>query len=384
MAAMSSSKKLPLKYHRHLARERIVSGKFAAAMMAWGILTSCTVMATNYTSLMILRTFIGAVEAFIQGSILYLSFRYPYNELATRGAVLYSAIALSDSFNGLLAFGIQSSLDGVNGWSAWQWFFFIGGIIPIVWSFVILIFLPSTPETARWYFKPEEKEVVIRRSRASHNTGDSKIRPMLILKLLSQPQFYMVVLIDAGPWLRNIQAQLMTVVVYVFAFIGIIGSAVISDKIHKRGLIICVCTSYAALGYVLILALTNNAGRLVATCVVAAGVYPIVMLSLVWTASNNVGYTFRVSAPALINVLAQTFSIGGNFAYSDPLYYRQGLSASLGMISMSGVVAGLLWLYYKSLNVKKAQMQSSEEAAGLRDLTVDEIGIGHPGFVFSY
>jgi MFS family permease len=87
-------------------------------MIPWGIVTVCTMKATNFALLMILRALVGASEAFIQGSIFYLSFWYPYHELATRGAILYSMVALSGSFNGLLAYGIQLNLDGINGWSA--------------------------------------------------------------------------------------------------------------------------------------------------------------------------------------------------------------------------------------------------------------------------
>lgn len=90
-------------------------------MIVWGVVTVCTIKATNYIHLMIIRTLVGASEAFIQGSILYLSFWYPYNELATRGAILYSGVALAGTFNGLLAYLIETNLDGVNGWNAWQW-----------------------------------------------------------------------------------------------------------------------------------------------------------------------------------------------------------------------------------------------------------------------
>ena len=67
--------------------------------------------------------------------------------------------------------------------------FFIEGLVPIVWAFVILLLLPSTPETVRWFFNSEEKEIVIKRSRAAHNTGEVKVIPKLVFKVLKQPQF---------------------------------------------------------------------------------------------------------------------------------------------------------------------------------------------------
>lgn len=371
-------------------------------MVVWGIITACTVQANGYATLMVIRTFVGAAEAFIQGSILYLSFWYRYNELATRGAILYSTVAIAGSFNGLLAYAIQLNLDGARGWSAWQWIFLIEGIVPIAWAFVILILLPGTPERIRWGFTAAEKEVVIQRSRAVHNTGDSKIRPALILKLLADPKFWMVTLVDSGAHFctstlsnftpailqglgyEGVNAQLMAVVVYAAAFVGIIASCWMSDRLQQRGVLICINAALAAVGYALLLALTNDTARLVATCLVAACAYPLIVLSLTWTASNNVGYTFRASAAALINVVAQMVAIGGNQAFNDPPYYRKGLSVSLGMICMSGVVAALLVVYLRALNARKRREQYSEKGERVRGCTVDEVGNAHPDFFFSY
>ncbi|GME33902.1 MFS transporter [Neofusicoccum parvum] len=371
-------------------------------MVAWGVITACTVQADGYTALMVIRALVGAAEAFIQGTILYLSFWYRYNELALRGAIIYSTVALAGSFNGLLAYAIQMTLDGANGWSAWQWIFLIEGCVPIAWAFVILGLLPQTPENIRWGFTAEEKEVVLQRSRASHNTGDSKIRPKLIFKLLADPKFWMVAMIDSGAHFctgtlsnftpaileglgyEGVNAQLMAVVVYAAAFVGILGSCWSSDKLQKRGIVICIDCALAAVGYALLLGLTNNTGRLVATCLVAAFAYPVGVLSLAWTASNNVGYTYRASAAALINVVAQSVGIGGNQAFNDPPYYRKGLASSLGMICMAGVFSGLLMLYLRVLNARKRTDQYTEKGERMRLQTVDEIGNTHPDFFFSY
>lgn len=167
-------------------------------MIGWGIVTVCTVKATTYAQLMAIRFLVGVTEAFIQGSILYLSFWYRYNELATRGAIIFSTSALAGSFNGLLSYGVQKNLGGINGWNAWQWIFFVEGLIPIIWGFVVLVLLPTTPENVRLGFTEDEKRLIVRRSRASHNTGDGTIRPKLILKLLIDPKFWLTTAINCG------------------------------------------------------------------------------------------------------------------------------------------------------------------------------------------
>ncbi|KAF2474391.1 putative pantothenate transporter [Lindgomyces ingoldianus] len=376
--------------------------QFGLAMIAWGLITTCTVKVNSYSGLMVVRTFIGVAEALIQGAVFYLSFWYRYDELATRGAILYSTSALAGSFNGLIAYAIERTLDAKGGWSSWRWIFLIEGILPVAWAFVIISILPSTPETVRLGFKPEEKAAVIQRSRAAHNTGESKIRPKLILKLLLEPQFWMFTLIDCGSHFcdsslsnfipailqglgySDVNSQLLAVVVYASAFVGILVACRISDKIKLRGIVISVCSAVAALGYVLLLSLRNNLGRLIATCMLAAGVYPITVLTLSWMAANIPGYTYRASAVAMINVISQCLSISGNQAYQDPPFYRKGMSASLGLICMSGVVAMLTVVYLKRMNQNKLTELDGEKAARLRELSIDEIGSKHPDFFFTY
>ena len=98
-------------------------------MIAWGIFTTCIVAAKTLGTLMALRFLTGAAEAFIHGTLVYLSFWYRYSELATRGALFDGCTALAGAFNGIIAHQIQVNLDGKNGWHAWRWIFFIVGSI---------------------------------------------------------------------------------------------------------------------------------------------------------------------------------------------------------------------------------------------------------------
>ncbi|RYP11172.1 hypothetical protein DL765_007859 [Monosporascus sp. GIB2] len=379
------------------------ANQFSAAMIGWGVVTVCTVKASAYGHMMAIRFLVGVTEAFIQGSILYLSFWYRYNELATRGAIIYSTSALAGSFNGILSYGVQRDLGGRNGWTAWQWIFFVEGLIPIIWAFAVLALLPSTPERVRFGFSEAEKKQIMTRSRASHNTGDGTIRPKLIIKLLLDPKFWMTTAINCGnhfcsnalqnfiPALLHesmgyteLQSQLMSVIVYAVTFVGILASCYTSDRLRLRGVVIMFDSALACVGLVLLLTITNNAGRFVAACITTAGVYPIVVICLTWTATNHPGYTYRASAAALINVFSQAVAIAGNKSYNDPPYYRKGLGASLGMVAMCGIVAGFLDWHLKRLNDKKRREQHTPEAEALRQMSIDEIGNKHPDFFFRY
>lgn len=375
-------------------------------MVLWGVVTTCIVAARSVGALMALRALTGVAEAFIHGSLVYLSFWYRYNELATRGAWFDATSALAGAFNGILGHAIQTHLDGANGWRAWRWIFLINGIVPIGWGFVIAALLPSTPESIRMHrvFSPTEKDILIRRSRATHNTGESKIRPQAMLQVLSDPTFWMITgincavhlttgtltnflppILDGLGW-EGEQAQLMSSIVYACAFVNIILCARIADKTNTRGLLILANCAIGLLGFVLLLSITNPAARLVATCLLTAAMYPCLMLILVWLAINHPGYSHRTSAFAMTNIAAQLFAILGNTVYTDPPYYRRGLAVSAGMTALAAVLTvGLLWRL-RGLNRRKEveREKGTERWREGKGRSIDEVGNRHPLFMYSF
>jgi hypothetical protein len=115
------------------------------------------------------------------------------------------------------------------------------------------------------------------------------------------------------------------------------------------------------------------------------GLYPNVVVNLTWSASVNIGYTYRASATALINSIGQAVAISSNQAYIDPPYYHKGIGASLGMIGFSMAMATLLLFTLKWENAKKKREQFSEESDRIRRTqTIDEVGNKWPDYFFMY
>jgi sugar phosphate permease len=81
-------------------------------------------------------------------------------------------------------------LNGKNGWLAWRWIFLIEGVMPIVFGLLLFVFLPSTPEKARFGFSQADKDLAVKRSRRAHNPKDAKLRPQKILPVLLNPVFW--------------------------------------------------------------------------------------------------------------------------------------------------------------------------------------------------
>ncbi|KAL9617618.1 MAG: hypothetical protein Q9160_007584 [Pyrenula sp. 1 TL-2023] len=378
------------------------SYQFGGAMVVWGIVTACIVAAKTQASIMVLRALTGAAEAFIRGVLIYLSFWYRYNELATRGALFDATAALGGAFNGVLGNAIQVHLEGHNGWRAWRWIFLIEGVVPIGWGLVVAFALPSTPESVGKLFSPEEKEVVVRRSRAAHNTSESKIRPKAMLQVLADPTFWMLAGIQSSvdftisslanflpPILEGLgwedeKAQLMSSVVYASAFVNIIFCARIADKTAHRSIPILVNCCIAIVGFVLLLCITDPAGRFVATCVLTAALYPCLLLATVWLAINQVGYSHRTSAFAFANIASKLFSIVGNKVYIDPPFYHLGLAVSTGMTVLAAILTILLIWRLKVLNRSKIAERDSTRGQELAQRSIDEIGNKHPHFMYGF
>ncbi|KAF4762116.1 hypothetical protein N7455_001423 [Penicillium solitum] len=310
--------------------------QFAGAMIIWGAITAATVSIKNTTQLLVIRFLVGVAEAFVQGGVFYLSFWYEYSELATRGAIFYSMSTLAGAFNGLIAYGITKDLDGANGWRAWRWIFLIEGIMPCAFAFIVLFFLPASPEALKFGFSPEEKAQVVRRARNAHNTSEAKLQikriPLVLLSLHfwlllaiaccghfcvgSMSNFLPAIIASFG--YNEVDTQMFTVIVYACACIGVLFWARVADRTNARGLTLALSTCGAIVGYAMLVAIENEHARFAATCIVGFSIYPTIVLQLSWSAMSFAGYTRRGSALAFMNIFSQLFAICGTQAYSDP------------------------------------------------------------------
>ncbi|KUL83815.1 hypothetical protein ZTR_06622 [Talaromyces verruculosus] len=376
--------------------------QFSGALLAWGICTIAASFSKTYAALAVCRFLIAFFESLIQGALLYLSFWYKYEELATRAAVLNATNALAGAFSGLLAYAITKDLGSKNGWSPWRWIFFIEGILPIGWSVVVALMLPPTPNDVYRGFSQKEKTLLLQRAASAHNTGDNKIIPRLILRVLMDPQFWLIACIQGGMFLcststanflptiiaglgyEGVQAQLMSAIPYAASFVANIILCRLSDLSRLRGVWVLGCCLVTAVGYIVLLTTSNLAGRLVATCLITAGASTPATICFAWMASANVGHTFRASAVGLINIVSNLVALGGQQAWTDPPLYHRGETVALAVVSFSAALTAVLMLYFRWVNARKRREQSSEKADQLRALSLDEIGNKHPDFFFGF
>lgn len=124
-----------------------------------GILTVGQGLVTNFTGLVTLRFFIGALEAgLIPGSVYLLAQYYPRYELQWRVSMLMVSNALSTAFGGLLGFSI-ADITSDNGYKPWRWLFIIEGCITAGVTILAFPFLPNWPSSTKW-LTPQEKQAI--------------------------------------------------------------------------------------------------------------------------------------------------------------------------------------------------------------------------------
>ncbi|KAG2049772.1 MFS general substrate transporter [Suillus hirtellus] len=130
----------------------------SGCMVTWAAITMCMSAVQTYHAALMLRFFIGFVEAaFFPGAIFLLSRWYKRNELGLRTAFLFCGTSISYAFGALIASGILASLDGVLGFTAWRWLFFVEGALTVATAVCAIWILPDFPSTPSIWLSPDEQ-----------------------------------------------------------------------------------------------------------------------------------------------------------------------------------------------------------------------------------
>lgn len=97
-------------------------------MLVWGLISTLSGIAHNFAGMVLIRFFIGFVEAaFLPGALLILSKWYTRRELTLRNAILFCGNLISNAFSSLVGAAVLSNMEGVLGYRAWRWLYFIEG-----------------------------------------------------------------------------------------------------------------------------------------------------------------------------------------------------------------------------------------------------------------
>ncbi|KAL6401151.1 high-affinity nicotinic acid transporter [Ilyonectria robusta] len=352
----------------------------AVAMVGWSVITLGTGFIKNYHQAIAMRLLLGIFESALFPCLAFIiSTVYSREQQAKRIAVLYGAIALSGAFGGLIAYGIQLMGERA-GLAAWRWLFIIEGCISIVIGLALWVTLPFSSEKA-WFLNAEESAVMsLRIQRDAAYKGEGEFSWKYVRMAFTEPIIYVAALglfcssiplfgfatflptIMVGLGYTSLQANYLSIPVYVFACLVLCFIAWISDKLNKRGLIVMMVPIPVLIGYAIVIGTAQHGVGLFAMFLIAAGVYPYNTLIVTWVTNNLQNEHVRsVGIPLLISI-ANASGIASSQIYpaKDSPRYVMGNSISLGMEVVALASVGLLYLVIRRRNMKRATGADAE------------------------
>jgi MFS family permease len=129
----------------------------ARIMISWGVISACMIFVKGERSFYAMRFLLGLAEAgFFPGVIFYLTLWYPSKLRSTRTAWFVAAIAVSGVVGNPVSGWIMDTLSGAMKLAGWQWLFLSEGIPSILVGLVVIFYLDSSIEEAKWLTREEK------------------------------------------------------------------------------------------------------------------------------------------------------------------------------------------------------------------------------------
>ncbi|UNI23800.1 hypothetical protein JDV02_009597 [Purpureocillium takamizusanense] len=348
-----------------LAVRRFGPGRvLAIALVCWSAVTIGTGFLHTYNQVIACRILLGAFEAGLFPALTFvISGIYPPVSQGKRVAVLYISIALSGALGGLIAYGIQSMGDR-HGLEAWRWLFIIEGTISLVVGALCWVSLPTTPETA-WFLNKEERATMATIRARNQRFGSSerlswkKAGTALadpLVWIASVAMFFSSIAMFGfstflptllkGMNYTSLEANYLSIPVYVLASIATGVTTFISDRIGKRAICLIHSPILVMIGYAIVVGSANKAVGFFAMFMVAAGVYSYNTVMLTWVSNNIHPDDKRSVAIAVVISIANCAGAAASQIYpiTDQPRYILGNSLSLGF--ESGALVGVAAIYF--------------------------------------
>ncbi|KAF3403630.1 hypothetical protein F1880_009699 [Penicillium rolfsii] len=366
------------------------------AMLVWGVISTLTGVVNNFTHMVIVRFFLGFVEAaFLPGALLLQSkwygstpvvdterldsqltqghSRYTRRELTMRTAILFSGNLISNAFSSLIGAGVLSNMQGVMGHAAWRWLFWIEGAITMVIAISAGFILPDLPHNSHGFTEAEryiaQLRIIEDVGEADADSTDQGIFEGLSLAVTDYKIYLMMLTFTAYvvglsfnaffPTLTGtlgfnyVATLLMSAPPWVFSCLISLVNAWHSDRAQEKSWHIVGPIIMGIIGFVISMATLNVAARYIALFL-QAGSYAGFIVFYSWISS-----TFprppakRAVAIAMINAFSQLGNISGSYVWDlSENGYRQSYGIVLSMFAVTILGCWLLRQILANLNTK--------------------------------
>ncbi|KAF3810049.1 putative transporter [Colletotrichum gloeosporioides] len=343
----------------------------------WSVTTIANGLLKNIGGLYACRLVLGACQGGLFPSLnMYLTMVYKRDELAKRTSYLVSCTALSGAFGGLLAYGLLQ-MDGVGGYAGWRWVYIVEGAFSILCAFAVWFGLPSDIRKAYFLNENERQLMEVRHQERLDYMGSEELDwqeiklAFLDAKtwLSAWTQFCQNILTNGfGTFLPSIlramghgtlAANYLTIPVYCLGALAFFTFAFLSDKYGKCGFFLFGTNILGAVGYAILIGVSNNAVKYFACFVCTIAVYNGTGLNLAWLNVNMAPQYRRATAIGIQQTIGNSAgAVAGQIYRSSP--YLLGNSFSLGAIFVAECLIAIHWFYLRRLEKEKEAILSGE------------------------
>lgn len=354
----------------------------SCAMLLWGLISTLSGNAKNFTHMVVIRFFLGFVEAaFLPGALLILSKWYTRKELTTRNAILFCGNLISNAFSALVGAGVLSNMNNVLGHAAWRWLFWIEGAITMAVAISAAFILPDLPSNARG-FTDEERQVAQVRMLEDVGEADTDAEEQgvfggLKMALVDIKIYVMMFTFTAYvvglsfnayfPSLTGtlgfpyVPTLLMSAPPWVFSCIISLINAWHSDKQQEKFWHIVGPIIGGIVGFIISMSTLNHAARYVALFLQASSYAGFIVFYSWISSSFPRPPAKRAVAIAMINAFSQLGNVAGSYVWD---LKDNGYRKSYGIVlSMFGVTIAGCWAIRWLLLRLNTQLESDEVAA---------------------
>ncbi|KAH8887990.1 MFS general substrate transporter, partial [Thozetella sp. PMI_491] len=389
---------------------------YAISLLIFGMCAILMAFAKSYAAVLVLRLFIGLGEAAVMTAFLYTSLWYRREEIPrltrTDTGYIFAMTPVAGAITGLMSYGIQRGLEDHDGLHSWQWLFIIEGAATMGWALILWILLPEMPEKeiakkrSLFIRSDDEKRLIVMRSEAAHHVMHAKMNYSQMWLAIKDPKAWLMALLFAThasalngfsvflPTFVNefgfsrLVTQLYTIIPYAVAFFSLQLTTWLSDRYVMRAIPMYILSAIATLGYIIIIAQTNPAVGVFASCLVVGSVYPGVIIISGWMPSSSAGYTKRAMAIWIAQITVQLFSIMVTEVYDSPPRFFKGHGIQLGLFALSFVEIWLLRYLMKRHNDRKdaqaAEWAQRGETNPDESKTFEDLCDDHPHYRYIY
>ncbi|KAH9889658.1 MFS general substrate transporter [Xylariomycetidae sp. FL2044] len=354
----------------------------ACAMLLWGLISTLSGNTRNFTHMVVVRFFLGFVEAaFLPGALLIQSKWYTRRELTLRNAILFCGNIISNAFSALVGAGVLSNMQGALGHAAWRWLFWIEGGVTMLVAISSAFILPDLPHNSRG-FTAEELEVA--QLRMVEDVGEADVdgaeqgRFDGLIMCVKDVKIYLMMLTFTAyvvglsfnaffPTLTGtlgfdyVPTLLMSSPPWVFSCLVSLTNAWHSDRTQEKFWHITVPILGGMVGFIISMSTLNVAARYVALFLQASSYAGFIVFYSWISSSFPRPPAKRAVAIALINAFSQLGNVAGSYVWD---LKENGYRKSYGIVTaMFGLTIVGCWAFRAILRRLNEEMEKGETTA---------------------